>query len=485
MMRAAMPSRLPRHRLAGAAAPLLAALALVGCAQTPPQPAPEAQVTLPAGWSAAEEPPVAGPKVEPARWWQGFGDPALTAWVEAVLRASTDVRAAAAALAQARAARDASRAGLQPTLEASTRAQRQAGDVAAGSVWTPGLDASWEWDVWGRRAAALSASEAELRAGAATLAWTRVSLAAEAALTYFEWWSARERLAAAERSLALQEDSVRLTAWRVQAGLAPQQDLDAARASLEQTRASVTALRAAQRQAQHALSVLAGRPPGQPLAEPRAAPPEVPAAWTLPVPAQVLVQRPDVAAAQARLQAAAARLRQAEAAQRPTLTIGGSLSWQSPRASDLFDPAALTRRLVAGLVAPLFDGGSRVAQQRQQEAAVEQARAALEGALLAALRDVENALVAIAAERARVQHLRAAEAAAEAALQQATQRHQAGLTDLRVLLEAQRTWLTVGSERVAAQAQLAAAYVRLAKALGGGWTPQAEADTVAANPKQE
>ena len=484
MMRNRMQHRrLPSSLRAGAT--LLAALAVAGCASKAAAPAALPALAAPAAWSVADEGLPAGPALDPARWWQGFGDAALDAWVQAALQANADLRAATAALAQARAARDVARAGLQPTLDASTRAQRQLGDVAAATVWTPGLDASWEWDIWGRRAAALDASEADVQASAATLAWTRVSLAAEVALAYFDWWSARERLALTERSLALQEEVVRLTAWRVQAGLAAQQELDTARASLEQTRASVASLRAAQRQAQHALSLLAGRAPGQVLAEPRREPPEPPAAWALPLPAQLLTQRPDVAAAQARLQAAAARLRQAEAAQRPTLTLGGSLSWQSPRVTDLFDPAALTRRLVAGLVAPLFDGGARAAQQRQQQAAVEQARVALEGALLAALRDVEHALLAIATERARVQHLRAAEAAAEAALRQATQRHQAGLADLRALLESQRAWLAVGSERVAAQAQLAAAHVRLAKALGGGWTPLTETETMAANPKQE
>lgn len=475
MMGAVMKPLHARVRWCGATL-LVGACWLAGCAQLPSRPeAAELVRSVPAAWQGLDESglPI-GAAQDPARWWEGWDDPALTAWVQAALQANTDLRAALAALAQARAARDAAQAATLPTVEASMRARRQANESTAGHVWSAGLDASWELDVWGRRAAALSAGEADLRASAATLAWTRVALAAEVALAYFDWWSARERLLAAEQSLAAQNDSVQLTAWRVQAGLATQQDLDSARAALEQTRASVAALRAAQRQAQHALALLAARPPGETLAEPRRAPPQPPIGWTLPAPAQVLTQRPDVAAAQARLQAAAARLQQAEAAQRPTLTLSGSLSWQAPRVSDLFDPAALTRQLVASWVASWFDGGQRAAQRRQQEAVLEQARAALEGALLAALRDVENALVAVAAERARVQHLQAAEAAAESALRQATQRHRAGLSDLRTLLDAQRTWLAVRSERIGAQAQLAAAHVRLAKALGGGWSSASE-----------
>ncbi|MCX7741672.1 MAG: TolC family protein, partial [Tepidimonas sp.] len=177
---------------------LVGACWLAGCAQSPSHPeAAELVRPVPAAWQELDESGLSiGAAQDPARWWEGWDDPALMAWVQAALQANTDLRAALAALAQARAARDAAQAATLPTVDASVRARRQANEAAAGNVWSAGLDASWELDVWGRRAAALSAGEADLRASAATLAWTRVALAAEVALAYFDWWSARERLLA-------------------------------------------------------------------------------------------------------------------------------------------------------------------------------------------------------------------------------------------------------------------------------------------------
>ncbi|MGQ9725166.1 MAG: TolC family protein, partial [Tepidimonas sp.] len=205
--------------------------------------------------------------------------------------------------------------------------------------------------------------------------------------------------------------------------------------------------------------------------EPLDAGPTPPAAWALPIPADVLRQRPDVAVAQARLLASAARLRQADAARRPSLTLGGTLSWAAPRVTDLFDLAALTRSLVVSLAAPAFDGGAAQARIRAQQAAVEQARAALELTLLRALQDVENALVALSADRERLTHLQSAAEAATNAERLASQRYAAGLIDYRSLLDAQRTRLAAQDALAAARATWATNHVRLVKALGGGWSP--------------
>jgi outer membrane protein TolC len=200
------------------------------------------------------------------------------------------------------------------------------------------------------------------------------------------------------------------------------------------------------------------------------------------VPADVLRRRPDVAAAEARLQAAFARVRQFEAARWPTLTLGGSLSLSAPRVTDLFDTAAMTRSLVARLAASLFDGGMAQAQVRAQEAAAEQARAALQGVLLAALRDVENALVALAADRQRLDHLQLAVEAATEAEALASQRYRAGLIDYRTLLDAQRTLLSLHNDLVVARTAWATDHVRLIKALGGGWAPPADGTALSTTP---
>lgn len=409
---------------------------------------------------------------EPARWWRVFNDDALTALVERALEAHTSVRSAQVALEQARAQRDLTAAATLPSLRGSGSAQRAAaGSGPASNAFRAGLDAGWEIDVFGARRQALAASEAEWLSSAAQLGQARVTLAAEVALTYLEWRAQQQRLQVARDNLALQEASLQLTAWRLQAGLASQLDLEQARATAAQTRSGVAPLEASVAQNRNALAVLAGLPPQADLGLPPGG--EVPvaaSALAVGIPADTLRQRPDIQVAEARVLAALARAAQAEAARYPSFSIGGSLDWRAPRLMDLFDAGALTRALVASVSASLFDGGANRAQVRVQQAGVEQARLALEAAMVQAFQEVEGALLALQASRQRLAHLGEAAEAAVQAETLARHRYASGLVDYRVLLDTQRTRLAAESELATARATWSADHVRLYKALGGGWS---------------
>jgi NodT family efflux transporter outer membrane factor (OMF) lipoprotein len=410
-------------------------------------------------------------------WWRAFNDDTLTELIQQSLRVHTSVRSAQAALRQSRASRDVTQAATLPGLRASASAQRSASGTGSSSqtndashVFRAGLDASWELDVFGARRLALQASEADLVAAAAQLGEVRVSLAAEVALTYLEWLTQQQRLQVARQNLIWQQEAEQITIWRQQAGLASQLEVDQTTVVVAQTRAAIAPLEASLQQSRHALAVLLGLPPQAALELPaRPSIPQLAGAWALDIPANTLRQRPDVQVAQARLLAAAARRDQATAAQYPGFNLAGSFDWRSPRLSDLFDAGAWTRALVASVSASLFDGGADRARVRAQSAALEQARIALEAALLNALQDVEAALLSVQASQQRLIHLKQAATAAASAENLARQRYSAGLIDTRALLDAQRTRLNAESEQVTALATRSADHVRLFKALGGGW----------------
>lgn len=416
-----------------------------------------------------------------AHWWRSFDDAHLNRLIEQALQAHTSVRAAQAALQQARALADVSSAALGPQVQGTASVQRaQAGSAAAATAWRAGLDASWELDWFGQRQQGQAASLAEVQAAQAQLGHAQVSLAAEVALHYLEWRLQQQRGAVAQRRLALQEEFVQIVGWRLQAGLMSTQDLEQARLNLAQLRAGLPEIRAAQAQAEAALAVLTGRQPQAGLD----LPPTALAAAPIPaptlelaraIPAQTLQQRADVQRAQARLQAAAARVGQAQAARLPGLALGGTLDWRNPRLSDLFDPAALTRALLLRLSANLFDGGAARAQVQAQEAALEQSRVELEAAVLTALREVEHALLGVQASAERLQHLSAAREAAAATEALALLRLTSGLIDYRLWLDTRHNLLNAETELAAARSAWSADHVRLFKALGGGWTPGAAA----------
>lgn len=426
-------------------------------------------VAVPVAWSSPT--PTAG-AASLALWWQRFDDPRLGALIDQALRANTDVLSARAALQQARALRDVTAAGLRPRLDGSVSAQRsQSGDADGGNAINAGFDASWEPDVFGGNRSALNAGDAETRASAAQLADVQVSLAAEVALAYIQLRGAQARLGIARDNLVSQQETLQLTNWRVQAGLVTSLEAEQARASTEQTLAQIPVLQTSLVQTRRSLAVLTGQVPGALDAQlSEGAPVPQPADdLAMSLPAETLRQRPDVRAAEHRVLAAMARVSQADAARFPSFRLSGSLGLRALTLGSFASGASVASALLGSVTVPLFDGGAASAQVRAQQAALEQARLAYRAAVLGALKDVEDALVALDGDRDRLAHLRsAAEAAANAALL-ARQRYASGLVDFQTVLDTQRTLLSTQDSVASTTTDLSADHVRLYKALGGGW----------------
>jgi multidrug efflux system outer membrane protein len=473
------PPRAARRRLAPLALGLAALLS--GCASlTSPNPVlPPAPV--PAEWSMpAPYPSSPRAAASLADWWQGFNDPQLTALVTQALQANTDVRTAQATLLQARALRDVKSAGLGPTLNTSASAQRsKSGGSEAGNSFQAGFDASWEPDVFGGKRSALNATEADVQAAVASLGNVQVSLAAEVAVTYLQLRGLQAQLAIARSNLAAQLETLQITRWRAQAGLASSLDVEQGIAASEQTSAQIPALQTSVAQAVSSLAVLTGLAPGALRGELATATPVPQAAdaLALAIPAETLRQRPDVRAAEHRISAALARVAQADAARYPGFQISGSLGLRALTLGALSSGASAANALLASVSVPLFDGGAARAQVRAQEAGLEQARVSYQATVLTALKDVEDALVSLQGNRERLARLQAAATAAGNADLLARQRYASGLIDFRAVLETQRTLLSTQDGVESTRASLSADHVRLYKALGGGWTPAADAAT--------
>ncbi len=452
------------------------ALALCGCGSMTPRQGAPIEVDVPAAWSAADI-SVAGGTTSLAQWWMRFDDPLLGRLVVEALQANTSVQSAQAALRQARALRDVSAAALWPAVGGAATARRgAAGGHTTGSSFAAGLDASWELDIFGANRSALDASEASARASAANLGDVQVSIVAEVALSYIALRGAQARLAIADDNLASQLETLQLTQWREQAGLVSSLEVEQALAATEQTRAQLPTLRSLIGQTGHALAVLTGQPPAS-LSALLAVPGPVLRArgdLALSIPADTLRQRPDVRAAEDQVSAALARVAQADAALAPNFHIGGTLGLAALTLGSLTSGSAVVGSLLASVSMPLFDGGALRAQVRAQQAVLDQAGLAYEAAVLTALKDVEDALVALRGARERLATLeRAAEAAGNAALL-ARQRYASGLIDFQTVLDTQRTQLSTQDSVVGAGSELGANHVRLYKALGGGWRPGAD-----------
>ena len=460
---------------------LVLPLALGACASALPKNPGMAGVSVPAQWTSASA-STATSATDITSWWTRFQDTQLATLVDQAMKANTSVKSAQAALRQARALADVKQAGLGPSLGAFGSAQRRrSGNDNASNSFSAGFDASWEPDIFGGNRAAANASDADAQASAASLADTQVSLAAEVASNYINLRGLQTRLAIARTNLDTQNETLQITRWRTQAGLASSLEVEQAVSAAEQTRAQIPALQTSVNQALNALAVLTGQTPG-PLntALSQAAPvPAAPAQLALAFPADTLRQRPDVRAAELRVQAALARVAVADAARYPSFRLSGSLGLSALTLGSLTDSASLVRSLLASVSAPLFDGGAARAQVRAQQAAMEQTLATYEGVVLTALQEVEDALAAIQGDAERLERLQASATAAAQADLLARQRYSSGLIDFATVLTTQRSLLSTQDGVASAQASLSADHVRLYKALGGGWKPNADTGTEA------
>ena len=296
-----------------------------------------------------------------------------------------------------------------------------------------------------------------------------MSVAAEVALAYIQLRGLQAQFTIAKTNLASQQETLQITDWRSQAGLVTSLEVEQARTATEQTLAQIPVLIAGIAKTRHSLAVLTGQRPLEldELLQATQPVPQPPLKLAQSIPAQTLRQRADVRAAEHRISAALARVKAADAARYPGFSLGGSLGLSSLTLAGLTQGATLASSLLGSISVPLFDAGA--AKVLAQEAALEQARAAYQNTVLTALKDVEDALVALQNDLIRLTHLQNASVAADNAAVLARQRYASGLIDFQTVLQTQRTLLGAQDSVVSATADISADHVRLYKALGGGW----------------
>ncbi|MEG0537785.1 MAG: efflux transporter outer membrane subunit [Comamonas sp.] len=469
------PSRPPRTW----ALPLALACAVMaaGCSHTSQFAGQSESVAVPEQWRSTAAQLQSSTPEDLSRWWQRFGDVQMSGLIEQALQANPSVQTAQASLRQARAQLNLSEANRLPSASASAGGNRSKREPSsAGNSFSAGIDASWEPDLWGMQANAVKAGEANVAAALATLEGAHVALAAEVAQNYIQLRSLQNRLRIAQDNLGIQRENQQITEWRVQAGLATSLDSEQARSSTAQTAAQIPSLQASLAQTGHALAILTGQVPAALESALREAKPlpVAPENLAMTLPADTLRQRPDVRVQEQKVIAAVANLSAQERANFPSLRLSGSLGLSAATFAALgTSGATLATSIAASLSQTLFDGGANSARVQERQAAVEIARINYRATVLTALQEVEDALVQLQGDKERVVQLQVAQEAASNAQLLANQRYSSGLVDFQTVLDTQRTLLSSQDSVATAQAAISTDYVRLYKALGGGWQPLA------------
>lgn len=488
------------------AAIVAATLLLAGCAAGPDYHAPGATaLRVPTGYAppitAARAIEAAPAEADLARWWDQFHDPLLSDLIGRATAGNLDIAQSLARLAQARESLVQARGDRLPALTGSAGATRNftsggsssiivggGSNGTGGTVVTTGggsgstrlslgLDASWQADIFGGLTRGVQAARAEEDAARFDLQGARTSVAGDVATNYIDARLAQVRLDIARSTLATQDDNLEIAAWRVQAGLVSALDSEQARAQRAQTAASIPLLETSYLQAVSRLGILTGQAPGALRAEMEAVRPIPHGAEPIAagIPADTLRRRPDIRSAERRLAAATARIGVAKAALFPALAISGNINTDAANIGKLGD--LLTGGLFAGITQTIFDAGRRSSQVRSARAGADLAFAYYRQTVLNGLAEVENAIQALAAAKARQAELQIAYDASRTAALYARSQYRSGLIDFLAVLQNEQSLLSARDQLASARADEARALVQLYLALGGGWQPDAPIPT--------
>lgn len=455
----------------------VAAWWLAGCAT--PADSPPRVVALPASWQGAQ--PDANGTIIDVRWWSALGSPELDALIEQAQDHNQDLAMALARVASARAQARIAGALRRPELVGQIDASRQArmggqADVD-GNARVVGFAARYELDLWGRQLALHREAQQGLRASVFERDAIKVSVTAEVASSWLQLVALRERVLIARSSLDNAQRVLRLVESRGRAGKATPLDLAQQRGLAAGRQRELAHLQQQVLHAETALALLLGFPePAKALASKvghtRLETLQIPT-MSAGMPSQLLVRRPDLAQAEARLAAADANVLAARAAMLPRVTLMSSVGLQGQAPGGLFDNPIYS--LAAGLAAPIFDGERLAGARALAEARREELLGAYRAAIIAAFADARTALDAVAGTdaqaSAQVEELLQARRAAELS----ELRYRAGAETLLALLDAQRTLYSAQDLDVQHRLARLQARVALYRALGGGWRDEAGA----------
>jgi len=407
---------------------------LAGCALAPHTAyTPPATITAPT-WRATA-PSEAAPR--PTKWWKTLGDPRLDRLIDQVTAHNPSLAAAGLRLKRARLSLDLASQRLKPTIAADVSHGLSApvtGGRASSLSSSAAITTSWELDLFGRLAAQRDMERWEAQASQQDLEATRLALVGSAASAWWQLALANERLALGDQSLMNAQRTFDLVARRYQAGAVSAVEMKDAEQSIASQEAQRIRLEQARAEARNALAALLGEHVyngPEPKALPMANLPEIPAG----LPSDLLVRRPDLAAAQARLRRALAAQDAALADTYPRLTLTGSAGGVSSALSNVLRAPSLG--LTGGLAFPFLDARRARLSVGVAKVDYELAAEQFRQTFYDALRDTENALSNRAVTLMQGEQLVRDLSAARQAESLYAQQYKAGAIPLRTVLDAQ------------------------------------------------
>ena len=440
---------------------------------------PGRSATVAPQWIDANDVRVRSHAVDLSRWWCVFNDPVLNDLIEHAYNQNINLKEFGTRILQARAQLAITRGELFPQTQTATgsyaRTATSADQLLPGlnkfnDQYNMGFNLAWELDFWGQFRRQVLGANAQLDASVENYDAVLVTLLGDVATNYVQMRQFQEQIELARHNVKLQNDILGIVQARFRAGSANELDVDQAQSTLSQTESAIPGFKILLRQAQDRLCTLLGIPPCDLEARLGQRPiPTAPVDVAVGIPAELLMRRPDVRAAERAAAAQAQQIGIAQAALYPHISITGTLGYSALQASQLF-----TNPSFQGSVGPTFtwnilNYGRIQNNVRMQDALFQQTLLDYRTTVLTANQQAEDGLITFLKAQERTKYLTESVVAANLAYEIVTQQYRVGTVDFnRVDVIAQNL---VQQQDLEAQArsQIATGLIQVYRALGGGW----------------
>jgi NodT family efflux transporter outer membrane factor (OMF) lipoprotein len=420
----------------------------------------------------------------PAEWWTLFHSRELNTLIEQALAHNADLKAAQAALLVAHENTLSQRGAYLPKVTAGasiTREKDPSGTLAPVpsnnaflfTLVTPQLSISYMPDVFGLTKRTVESAAAQEQASRYQMIAVDITLSANVAAAVIQEASLQDQIDTTNELIGIDRQMLSLLQYQHSKGYAAGPDVAAQQAQLEQLEATLPPLLKQREQQEHLIAVLTGRFPSQlPEQKFTLASLSLPTDLPLSLPSALVEQRPDVLQAEANMHAASAQVGVATANRLPNITLSGNAGSNALAIGQLFGPGTGFWNIGAALLAPIFDGGTLLHQQRGARAAYQQSAEQYRGTVLTAFQNVADTLSALDHDAEALKSTAAATDAAKTSFDLSRLRYKDGYDSYLAVLNAEQTYQQQRLGLVQAQAARFVDTAALFQALGGGWWQQ-------------
>lgn len=458
-------------------------------------------------WTETGELQLTPSQTDHANWWESFNDSILDKLIDEAYAQNLPLQIAGLRILEARAQLGLAIGSAWPQQQQallgatySSPSDNTAGSAFLSSTWNydTGVSIGWEIDFWGKFKRGIQSADASLLASIADYDDFLVSLTAEVANAYTLIRTFQEQLVIARANVEIQERSLKIADVRFRNGATTELDVQQARTLLLNTQATIPSLESSLRQAENALSILLGMPPGkvQDLLGEKRSIPSAPAKVAVGVPAELLRRRPDVRRAELQAAAQSAQIGVAEADLYPSFTLFGTIGLVTADGTssarngtvgfgDMFRGSAVQFMGGPSVTWNIFNYGRIKNNVRLQDARLQQSLVSYQNTVLQAAREAEDAMSRFLQAQRRIVYLAQSVTAASRSVELALLQYRDGTADYTRVLNTQQSLSVQQDQLTASRGDEARGLIGMYKALGGGWQIRAGDDFVPESTKEQ